>query len=85
MTPLISEEELDMTSSDNKSANETMSTEMLEDVCEGSKSHPIINMREACYKTRDLIIQSQAEYKGSLLSMQNMGNILQKYFNVVGN
>ena len=27
--------------------DETMSTEMLEDICDGSKSCPIVNMREA--------------------------------------
>ena len=32
---------------------EPMSTEMLEDIFDGSQYHPIINSREACYRIRD--------------------------------
>ena len=48
--------------------DEPMSTGMLEDICDGSKSHLSINRREACYKICARIKQRQAEWKGALLS-----------------
>ena len=38
---------------------ETMSTDMLEDICDVSKSHPRINRREARGKIRDNIKRRQ--------------------------
>ena len=58
---------------------------MLEDTREMSQSHPIINRREARYKICDNFKQRQAEWKGALLSMQNMGKILYKVFKAVVN
>ena len=46
MPPLISEEEMDAISSGDDSDDETMFMEMLEDICDGSQSHPSINRRE---------------------------------------
>ena len=40
-------------SSVNESDAEPMSTDMLEDIFDGSQSYPIINSREARYKIRD--------------------------------
>ena len=57
-----------------------MSTEMLEYIRDDSKSHSRVNWREAHYKIRYHIIQSQTEWKGELLSMQNMGKVLHKVF-----
>ena len=57
-----------------------MSTEILEDNCDGSKSHPIINRIESCSKIYDSIKQRQPEWKGSLLSTRNMGKGLHKLF-----
>ena len=45
-----------------------MSTETLEDICDGSQSHPSVNRREARYQIRDIIKQIQVEWKGGLLS-----------------
>ena len=45
MTPLISKEEMGVMDSGDDSDDESMSTEMLEDISDGSKSHPIINRR----------------------------------------
>ena len=80
MPPLISEEEIDVMSSGDNSDDGPMYTEMLEDICDGSKSHLSVNMREVCYKIRDCIKQSQAKYKGALLSTWNMGKGLHKLF-----
>ena len=62
-----------------------MSTDMLEDISYGSQSHLSVNRREACYKIRDRIKQSQAEWKGALLSTQNMGKGLHKVFKAIVN
>ena len=48
---------------------ETMSTYMLEDICDRSQSHPIMNRIEACYRISYRVKQRQEEWKGALLSM----------------
>ena len=50
------------------SDDEPISTEMLRDICGGSRSHLIVNSIEACYKIRDHNKQRQTEWKGTLLS-----------------
>ena len=54
-------------SSGDESEAEPMSTDMLEDIRERSQYHPSINRREACYRIRDCVKQSQSEWKGALL------------------
>ena len=61
------------------------STDMLEDICDGSQSHPIVNRRESRYKIRDCIKQIQEEWKGALLSTRNMGKGFHKVFKAVVN
>ena len=39
--------------------DEPMSTDKLEDICDGSTSHPNITRREARYKIRDFIKRVQ--------------------------
>ena len=43
MTPLIGKEEMDMMDSGNESDDVLMSTEMLEDIRDGSQSHPSVS------------------------------------------
>ena len=43
-----------------------ISTEMLEDIRDGSQTHPNVNRREARYKIHDRIRQRQSEWKGAL-------------------
>ena len=62
-----------------------MSTEMLEHIRDGSKSHWILHRREARYKISDKIKQRQKEWKVELLSMQNMGKGLHTVFKYVLN
>ena len=38
-----------------ESDHEPISTEILEEICDGSQSHPSINRREAHYKIRNRI------------------------------
>ena len=76
---------MDTMSSGDEYDVEPMSTEMLEDIRDDSQSHPSINMREACYKIGDHIKWIQVEWKGALLSTQNMGKGLHKVFKAVVN
>ena len=47
--------------SGDESDHDIISTEMLEDICDGSQTHPNINRREARYKIRNRIRQRQLE------------------------
>ena len=64
-----------------ESNNDLISTEMLEDICDGSQTHPNVNRREARYKIRDRIRQRKSERKGVLKAKQSMGKGLHKVFN----
>ena len=66
--------------SDDDYEDETMSTEMLEEIRDGSKSHTSVNRREARQKIRDHIKRRKMELKGFLLSMQNICKGLHKVF-----
>ena len=66
-----------------KSDYDLISTEMLENICDGSQSHPKVNRREACYKIRDPIRQRQSKLKGALKATRNMGKGLYKVFKIV--
>ena len=48
------------------SDHDLISTDMLEDIRDGSQTHPNTNIREACYKIRDRIDQRQSEWMGAL-------------------
>ena len=85
LLPLISDGEIDAMSSGYEYYSEPISTALLEDICDGSQSHPITNRREACYKIHDCIKRGQMECKEVLLSTQNMGKVLHKLFNAVVN
>ena len=45
--------------SGDESDHDLISTEMVEDICDGSQSHPDFNQREARYKIRDRFRQRQ--------------------------
>ena len=68
MTPLLRKEDMDAMDSGDKSDRDLISTEMLEDIRDGSLTHPNVNRREACYTIRDRIKQRQSERKGTLKS-----------------
>ena len=83
MPPLLSEEEIDVMDSGDESDDEPMSTEMLEDICDGSQSRLSVNRREARYKIRDFIKQRQSEWKVALKATRYMGKGLHKLFKTV--
>ena len=65
--------------------NEPMSTDISEDNRDGSQSHTSVNRRDACYKIHDHIKPIKSEWKGALLSTQNMGKGLHKTIKAVAN
>ena len=85
MPPLISEEEMYAMDSGHESDDKPMYTDMLEDISDVSKSNLHLNRRESRYKIRDHIKRSHTEFKGALLSTQNMGKGLHKVFKAVVN
>ena len=56
---------------------------MLENISDGSQSHPNVNRREARYKIRGCIKQRQSEFKGELKATQKMGKGLHKVFKTI--
>ena len=64
-----------------ESDHDLISTDMLEDISDGSQTHPNVNRREARYEIRDHIRQRQPEWKGALKATQSMGKGLHKLFN----
>ena len=58
---------MDVMSSGDESDAETMSTEILEDICDGSDYYLRVNRRESRYIIRDCIKRIQMEWKGALL------------------
>ena len=69
--------------SNEQSNHDLISTEMLEDIRDGSQTHPNVNKREACYKIRDRIRQRKLEWKGALKSTRSMVKGLHKVFSTV--
>ena len=67
----------------NESYHDLISKHMLEDIRDGSQSHPAVNQREAHYKIRDRIMQRQSEWEGSLKATQNIHKGLHKVFKTV--
>ena len=59
---------MDAINSGDESDHDLISTEMLEDIRDGSQTHPNVHRRESRYKIRDHITQKQSEWKGALKS-----------------
>ena len=68
MPPLLSKEDMDAMDYANESHHDLISTEMFEDICDGSQSHLNVIQREARYKIHYRIRQRQLECKGALKS-----------------
>ena len=80
---MMIEQDMDAINSGDESDHDIISTEMLEDIHDGSQTHLNVNRRLARYKIRDPITQIQSEGKGALKSTQSMGKGLQKVFSTV--
>ena len=57
---------MDAMGSGDESYHDPISTEMLEDICDGSQYHSSVTRGEACYKIRDCINERKSEWKGAL-------------------
>ena len=66
--------------SGNESYHDLISTEMSEDIRDGSQSHMNVNQRESRYKIRDCIRQRPSEWKGAIKDMLNKSKGLHKVF-----
>ena len=62
---MMSKQDMENINSGDDSDHDLISTKMLEDICDGSQTHPNVNRMEARYKIRDLIRQIQSEWKGA--------------------
>ena len=65
----MSEQDMDAMNSGDESDHDLISTEMLEDIRDGSQTHPNVYRTEARYKIRDRIRQRQSECKVALKDM----------------
>ena len=59
---------MDAMNSGDETNHDLISTEMLEDIHDGSQTHLKVNRGEACYKIHDRIKQIQSQLKGALKS-----------------
>ena len=62
---MMSEQDMENLDSNEQCDHDLISTEMLEDIRDGSQTHLKINKREARYKIRDAIRQRKSECKGT--------------------
>ena len=58
---MMSKQDMENLDSGDESDHDLISTEMLEDIRDGSQTHPNVNIREARYKISDRIKQRQSE------------------------
>ena len=82
---MMNEQDMENLDSSDDSDHDLISTEMLEDICDGSQTHSNVNRREARYKIRDRVRQRQSEWKGALKATQSMGKGLHKVFSMFVN
>ena len=70
---MMIEQDMENINYGDESDHDLISTEMLEDICDGSQTHPNVKRREARYKICDYIRQRQSEWKGALKSTRIVG------------
>ena len=80
---MMNEQDMENLDSNKKFDHDLISTETLEDICDGSQTHTTVNKMEARCKIRDSIKQRQSEWKGALKSTHKMVNGLHKVFSTI--
>ena len=80
---MMSKQDMENSNSGDESDHDLISTQMLEDIRDGSQTHPNVNRREARYKLRDHIRQGQSKWKGALKDTRSMEKGLHKVFSTV--
>ena len=63
---MMSEQDMEDINDGDESDHDLISTDMLEEICNGSQTHTNVNRREARYKIRYRIRQRQSEWKEAL-------------------
>ena len=69
---MMSKQEMENINSGDESDHDLISTDMLQDIRDGSQTHPNVNKREACYEIRDHIRRKELQWKGALKATRNM-------------
>ena len=69
----MSKQDMENLDSSDESDHDLISTDMLNDIRDGSQTHMNVNRREARYKICDRVRQRQSEWKGALKYLQSMG------------
>ena len=75
---MINKQDMENIDCNEQSDHYLISAEMLEDICDGSQTHPNVNKREASYKIRDHVRQKESQWKGALKATRSMGKGLHK-------
>ena len=77
---MMSEQYMDAINYGDESDHDLISTKMLEDIRDGSQTHPNVNRGDTRYKICDCIRQRQSECKGALKATRSMVKYLHKVF-----
>ena len=80
---MMNEQDMENLDSNEKSNHDLISTEMLEDIHDGSQTHPNINKLEARCEIRDRVRRKELQWKGALKATRNMGKVLHKIFSTI--
>ena len=79
----MSEQDMDAINSHDESDHDLISTEVLEDIRDGSQTQPNVNRREACHEVCDCIRQRQLEWKVALKATRSIVKGLHKVLRTV--
>ena len=80
---MMREQDMDNLDSNEKSDHDLISTEMLEDIRDGSQTHPNVNKSKERYKIFDHVRQKESQWKGALKATKIMGKGLHKVFSTI--
>ena len=80
---MMIKQDMENLDSNENEVHDLISTEMLEDIHDGSQTHLKVNKREARCKICNHIKQRQSELKGALKARQSTGKGLHKVFSTV--
>ena len=80
---MMSERDMENLDEKEKFYDDLLTKETLHDICAGNQTHLKINKREARLKIRDLVKQNKFQWKGALIAMHKMGNVLHRVFSTI--
>ena len=80
---MMNEKDMENIGSNEKSDHDLISTEMLEDIRDGSQTHPTVNKMEARYEIHDHIRRKESQRKGALKATRDMVKGLHKVFSTI--